>query len=70
MHENVKFLNSGEDASKSIFPALQEYQTNHNISTLKKLCIEISDFCRALYASTTNDEERQVLKEFLNIKTP
>lgn len=68
MHENVKFLNVGEDAAKSIFPALSEYQANHNISTLKKLCIEISDFCRALYASTQNEEERQVLKEFL--KTP
>lgn len=43
-----------------IFPALHKYKSEHNIINLKKLCIEISEFCRAVYASTQNDEERKV----------
>lgn len=43
-----------------IFPALHKYKTEHNISNLQKLCVEVSEFCRAIYSSTQNDEEREI----------
>lgn len=43
-----------------IFPALHKYQTEHNAVNLQKLCVEIAEFCRAVYASTRNDDERDI----------
>ena len=43
-----------------IFPALHKYKTEHNTDNLKKLCVEIVDFCRAVYASTQNEQERNI----------
>lgn len=43
-----------------IFPALHKYQTEHNAVNLQKLCVEIAEFCRAVYASTRNDSERDI----------
>ena len=50
----------------SIVPALHKYKADHNITNLQKLCVEIADFCRAVYASTRTIEERQVLKKMLD----
>ena len=50
----------------SIVPALHKYKADHNITNLQKLCVEIADFCRAIYASTRTIEERQVLKKMLD----
>lgn len=44
----------------SIFPALHKYKTEHNTDNLQKLCVEIVDFCRAVYASTQNEQERKI----------
>ena len=49
-----------------IFPALHKYKTEHNISNLQKLCVEIADFCRAIYSSTQNDEERKIYYAMLD----
>ena len=49
-----------------IFPALHKYKTEHNTDNLKKLCVEISDFCRAIYASTENEKERQIFNAMLD----
>lgn len=49
-----------------IFPALHKYKTEHNTDNLKKLCVEISDFCRAIYASTENEQERQIFNDMLD----
>lgn len=49
-----------------IIPSLHKYKANHNIINLQKLCVEISEFCRAVYASTQNAEERQVYREFID----
>lgn len=46
----------------SIVPALHKYKADHNITNLQKLCVEITDFCRAVYASTENEQERNVIK--------
>ena len=40
------------------FPALHKYKKEHNIANLQKLCVEISDFCRSVYASTQSEKER------------
>ena len=49
-----------------IIPALHKYKATHNITNLQKLCVEIADFCRAVYASTRTIEERQVIKKMLD----
>ena len=48
-----------------IFPALHKYKTEHSTNNLKKLCVEVLDFCRAIYASTQNDNERNIYKKVL-----
>lgn len=45
--------------------ALQAYQEKHSINNLRKVCVEISDLCTAVYASTENDEERTVYTDML-----
>lgn len=49
-----------------IFPALHKYQTDHSLLNFKKLCVEIKDFCEAVYSSTRNAEERAVFENMLN----
>lgn len=49
-----------------IFPALHKYQYEHTTENLKKLCVEIAEFCRAVYASTRNDDERRIYKDMLS----
>ena len=44
----------------SIFPALQKYKVEHTKANLQKLCVEIAEFCKSVYASTQNQEERDV----------
>ena len=49
-----------------IFPALHKYKSEHNIVNLQKLCVEVSEFCRAIYSSTQNDDERKVYYSMLD----
>ena len=49
----------------SIFPALHKYKTEHNTDNFKKLCVEIAQFCRAVYASTQNEAERRIYFDML-----
>ena len=48
-----------------IFPALHKYKYEHTTNNLKKLCVEIAQFCRAVYASTTNEQERRIYFDML-----
>ena len=48
-----------------IFPALQKYKDEHNNANLQKLMVEILGFCRSVYASTQNDEERKIYHQFI-----
>lgn len=43
-----------------IFPALQKYKDEHSAANLQKLMVEIFEFCRSVYASTKNEEERNI----------
>ena len=45
---------------KDLFPALQKYKTEHSTANLQKLCVEIKEFCKSVYASTENEQERNV----------
>jgi hypothetical protein len=47
---------------EDIFPALQKYREEHSKSNLQKLCVEILEFCRSVYASTQSEEEREVYR--------
>ena len=49
-----------------IIPALHKYKSDHNITNLQKLCVEIADFCRAVYSSTTSPQERQIFFDMLD----
>lgn len=49
-----------------IFSALHKYKTEHNIDNLAKLCVEVAQFCRAIYASTRNEQERKVYLDMLD----
>ena len=51
---------------ESIFPALQKYKAEHTKTNLQKLCVEIAEFCRSVYASTQNQEEREVYYTMLD----
>ena len=50
----------------SIIPALHKYKADHNITNLQKLCVEIADFCRAVYSSTQNQQERDIYYAMLD----
>lgn len=50
----------------SLFPALHKYKISHNTDNLKKLCVEIADFCRAVYSSTENEQERNIYFDMLD----
>jgi hypothetical protein len=49
-----------------LFPALEKYKTEHNTVNLQKLCVEIAEFCKSVYASTENQEERKVFFAMLD----
>ena len=48
-----------------IFPALHKYQKEHSATNLQKLCVEVAQFCRSIYASTQNDAERDIYYNML-----
>lgn len=50
----------------SIVPALHKYKADHNITNLQKLCVEIAQFCRAVYSSTQNEQERNIYYSMLD----
>lgn len=50
----------------SIFPSLQKYKAEHTKTNLQKLCVEIAEFCKSVYASTQNQEEREVYYSMLD----
>ena len=47
------------------FPALHKYKTEHSTANLQKLCVEIAQFCRAVYSSTQNEQERKIYYDML-----
>lgn len=48
-----------------IFPALHKYKNSHSSENLQKLCVEIYEFCRSIYASTQNEDERDIFRNII-----
>lgn len=48
-----------------IFPALHKYKEDHTEDNLRKLCVEVSEFCRAIYASTKSQKERDIYLSYI-----
>lgn len=55
----------GYSEIRDIFPALQKYKDEHSTDNLKKLLVEISEFCYSVYASTRNEEEREIYRAII-----
>lgn len=51
---------TNDNSELDIFPALQKYKDEHSTANLQKLMVEILEFCRSVYASTRNDQERKI----------
>lgn len=75
LEDNVTLEQAQKEYKEAIdiFPALHKYQMEHNAVNLQKLCVEISEFCRAVYSSIRNDDERKIyfnMLEKLNKRNP
>ena len=55
-----KLEKTNDDSEINFFPALQKYKDEHNTANLQKLMVEILEFCRSVYASTRNEQERKI----------
>ena len=51
---------TNDNSEIDFFPALKKYKEEHNTANLQKLMVEISEFCRSVYASTQNEAERKI----------
>ena len=60
-----KLEKTNDDGEINFFPALQKYKDEHNNANLQKLMVEILGFCRSVYASTQNEEERKIYHQFI-----
>ena len=49
----------------NFFPALQKYKDEHSTANLQKLMVEILEFCRSVYASTRNEQERKIYRSMI-----
>ena len=58
-------IKKGNPGQYKLTDALGNTQTEHTTDNLKKLCVEIAEFCRAVYASTINEQERRIYFDML-----
>ena len=56
---------TNDNSEIDFFPALKKYKEEHNTANLQKLMVEISEFCRSVYASTQNEAERKIYRTFI-----
>lgn len=68
LEDNVTLTQAQQEYKEAIdiFPALHKYQTEHTAVNLQKLCVEIAEFCQKVYASTRNDNERNIYFNMLD----
>ena len=64
--DEVKLIQITEEYQEAIdiFPALHKYKAEHNSQNLQKLCVELAEFCRMIYARTQTEEERRIYRKF------
>ena len=60
-------LNSISSAEQTgLFPALNAYRAERSDINLQKLCVEMADFFKAVYASTQNERQREIYRSMLS----
>ena len=57
-HEDIGFV----AVEKELFPTLIEFNQNHTEHNLKKLCLEIQEFCISVYSTLQNEEEKNIYR--------
>ena len=65
----AKYLNELKSTTTEfddIFPALQEYKKEHNQANFQNLCVQAMEFCREIYSTTQNDDERNIYKSIFS----
>ena len=60
--ENPK---SDKSEKMEIEIALDNYKGKHTAVNLQKLCFQIAELCRAVYASTRNESERAIYADMI-----
>lgn len=60
--ENPK---SDKSEKTEIEIALENYKEKHTAVNLQKLCFQIEELCRAVYASTRNESERSIYSDMI-----
>lgn len=56
---------TNDNSEIDIFPALKKYKDEHSTANLQKLMVEILEFCRSVYASTRNEQERKIYRSMI-----
>ena len=51
---------------EDIFPTLNEFSTEHSEHTLRKLCLEIQEFCLSIYSTLETEDEKKIFFEIIN----
>ena len=55
--------------NEELFPSYDEYMKIHSEHNLKKLCLEIQEFCMSIYATLESEEEKQIFFDAINKPT-
>lgn len=63
--EQLSKSRTPDEEFADIFPALKNYKNSHEFTDFKKLCIEIGEFLNQVYASTRNEDERQIYRNMV-----
>lgn len=58
-------LKSSINELQDIKPSLDNFINNHSTDNLKKLCLEIQEFCQSVYALTKNEDDRKIYFEMI-----
>ena len=63
--ENKTFINELDNA----FPTYNKYLQEHSEHNLKKLCLEIKEFCVSVYSTLQSEEEKKIYFDMLKSLT-
>lgn len=67
-NKNLLLYNKGQEntyvnvSREELFPTLTEFRQNHTEHNLKKLCLEVKEFCISIYSTLQNEEEKNIYK--------
>lgn len=61
--DELNTISSAEQTG--LFPALNAYRAERSDVNLQKLCVEMAEFCNAIFASTQNEKQRDIYRSML-----